>query len=353
MSTGSLSSAIQDIISSTGYSTKRISIDPGSSLVTAVENTSKAVADLAGQEDGPARDHQDQIVTAKQNSELIQGLRNEGFEVKKPFSKRSQSQSKIESVIKSFKICLKATMLPWTSPLSIVSFVNVARRCAALLNSRPIALLPPTLADPDEILSISPNSLTGPASATWWNLGAARHYSGQQALLQSHLTKFSKNFRVHYANKLYSNSNMATESALQIGDICLITDLSSNSGRSNPLPALGRIEKFLVPESRSQAVLKYHSGKVDRPISKLVRVVKADKEISKKGKTICPYVLADEDIQANWDEEDEEVEDPHEDLRDALQPLVPGTGRGQDVHGHQESVPPPSTGSHPQVSGFV
>ena len=135
--------------------------------------------------------------------------------------------------------------------------------------------------------------------------------------------------------------NMATESALQIGDICLITDLSSNSGRSNPLPALGRIEKFLDPESRSQAVLKYHSGKVDRPISKLVRVVKADEEISKKGKTICPYVLADEDIQANWDEEDEEVEDPHEDLRDALQPPVPGTGLGQDVHGHQESVPPP------------
>ena len=87
MTTGSLSSAIQDIISSTGYSTKRISIDPGSSLVTAVEDTSRAVADLAGQEDDPARDHQDQIVTAKQNSELIQGLRNEGFEVKKPFLK--------------------------------------------------------------------------------------------------------------------------------------------------------------------------------------------------------------------------------------------------------------------------
>ena len=189
-------------------------------------------------------------------------------------------------------------MLPGTSPLSIVSFINVARRCAALLNSRPIAILPPSLADPDEILSVSPNSLAGPASATWWNLGAARHYSGQQALLQSHLTKFSKNFRVHYANKLYSNSNMATESALQIGDICLITD-SSNSGRSNPLPVLGRIEKFLDPESRSQAVLKFHSGKLNRPISRLVRVVKADEEISKKGKTICPYVLADEDIQAS------------------------------------------------------
>ena len=94
MSTGALSSAIQDIITSIGYSTRRISIDPGSSLVTAVADTSEAVADLQDQADDPAEDHQDQLVTAQQNSELIQGLRNEGFEIKKPFSKRSQSQSK-------------------------------------------------------------------------------------------------------------------------------------------------------------------------------------------------------------------------------------------------------------------
>ena len=77
MSTGALSSAIQDIITSTGYSTKHISFDPGSSLVTAVEDTSEAVADLQGQADDPATDHQDHLVTAQQNSELIQGLRNE------------------------------------------------------------------------------------------------------------------------------------------------------------------------------------------------------------------------------------------------------------------------------------
>ena len=76
MTTGALSTAIQDIITSTGYSTKRISIDPGSSLVTAVEDTSEAVADLEGQDDDPAEDHQDQLVTAQQNSELIRGLKN-------------------------------------------------------------------------------------------------------------------------------------------------------------------------------------------------------------------------------------------------------------------------------------
>ena len=46
-------------------------------------------------------------------------------------------------------------------------------------------------------------------------------------------------------------------------------------------------------------------------------------------------MLADEDIQANWNEEDEEVEDRHEDLRAALQPHVPEEDAGQDVCGHQ------------------
>ena len=236
-------------------------------------------------------------------------------------------------------------MMPGTSPLTIVSFINVARRCAALLNSRPVAILPPSLSDPDEILSVSPNSLAGPSSATWWNLGAARDYSGQQALLQAHLAKFSRNFKIHYANKLYSNSNMATQSALQVNDKVLITDLSSNSGRSNPHPALGRIEKFLDLASRSQAVVKYHSGKVDRPVSRLVRVVKADEEISKKGKTICPYAIADEEIEAGWNEDNEDLhaqdeygmdtnhqdDDQQEELQGAPQVRVPEEDDEQDV----------------------
>ena len=76
ITTGALSSAIQDVITSTGYSTRRISIDPGSSLITAVEDSSEAVADLQDQADDQAEDHQNQLVTAQQNSELIQGLKN-------------------------------------------------------------------------------------------------------------------------------------------------------------------------------------------------------------------------------------------------------------------------------------
>ena len=63
MTTGYLSSAIQDIITSTGWSTRRISINPGSSLVTSVEDTSAAVEDLHDQAD----DHQDPAITTQQN----------------------------------------------------------------------------------------------------------------------------------------------------------------------------------------------------------------------------------------------------------------------------------------------
>ena len=109
--------------------------------------------------------------------ELISGLRNEGFEVKIPFSKASFHQAKIESIIGSFKTAFRATQLPGSSPLSIVTFIIVIRRCSAFLNSRPIAILPPSLADPDEILSVSPASLTGPASSTWWSLGSSSYYA--------------------------------------------------------------------------------------------------------------------------------------------------------------------------------
>ena len=63
MTTGALSSAIQDILTSTGWSTRKISIDPGSSLITATEDTSGAVADLQDQAGG----HED-------NTALITGL---------------------------------------------------------------------------------------------------------------------------------------------------------------------------------------------------------------------------------------------------------------------------------------
>ena len=61
MTTGSISAAIQDIIIANGWSTRRLSLDPGSSLVTAVRDTSKAVADLQDEE----KDHDEEAVSLK------------------------------------------------------------------------------------------------------------------------------------------------------------------------------------------------------------------------------------------------------------------------------------------------
>ena len=96
MTTGSLSAAIQDIITTNGWATRKLSIDPGSSLVTAVQDTSEAVADLKDEEE----DHEEATVDKQRAKELLNGLRNEGFEIKIPFGKASFHQAKIKSIIK-------------------------------------------------------------------------------------------------------------------------------------------------------------------------------------------------------------------------------------------------------------
>ena len=85
LSTSSVSSAIQEISSSTGWNTKRISIDPGSSLVNGIKKTNAEVANLQQQAD----DHEEQEVPVSQSVDLMQGLKKEGFEVKQPFAKNS------------------------------------------------------------------------------------------------------------------------------------------------------------------------------------------------------------------------------------------------------------------------
>ena len=96
---------------------------------------------------------------------------------------------------------------------------------------------------------------------------------------------------------------MATRSELQLNDIVLITDLSSNSGHSSPHAALGRIISFL-DDANSQAVVKYHGGQVDRPVGKLVRIVKAGEQISEKGQGICPLSQENEEIQEAWNDDE-------------------------------------------------
>ena len=96
---------------------------------------------------------------------------------------------------------------------------------------------------------------------------------------------------------------MATRSELQIDDI------SSNSGRSSPHAALGRIISFL-DDAKGQAVVKYHAN--GHPTQ------------------------ANEEIQEAWDDEEEE-----EALQDAPEEH-PGQGDDVEVQEVQRHLP----GSH-------
>ena len=81
---------------------------------------------------------------------------------------------------------------------------------------------------------------------------------------------------------------METRSDLKLNYVVLVTDLANTSIRGIH-PALGRITGFLDPETKSQAIVQYSTqitpkSTVNRPISKLVRIVKADETIPAKGK---------------------------------------------------------------------
>ena len=71
--------------------------------------------------------------------------------------------------------------------------------------------------------------------------------------------------------------------------------------------------------------------------------MKADEEISKEGKSICPYAIADEEIQAGWNEEEEEnLPAPEEDAAshqdDDEHEELPGTPQLR-VQGEEDEVP--------------
>ena len=102
--------------------------------------------------------------------------------------------------------------------------------------------------------------------------------------------------------------------ALELNDVVLITDLASNNTRGIH-PALGRIIGFLDPDKKSQAIVKYSNGQIDRLISTLVGIVKANEIIPAKGK--CFYPLAEVDEQVQESHEDQEEGPPGPDDLDA------------------------------------
>ena len=154
---------------------------------------------------------------------------------------------------------------------------------------------------------------------------------------------------------------MVTDSALQEDDIVMITDLASNSSRGIH-PALGRIVGFLDPDRKSQAIVKYSNGKVDRPVSKLVRGVKAKETIQDKGKCFCPLAEADEQVQDDHEEllepgdmdmaASRQDEEPQYGLPGTADVLVPVEDEGAQRHLPFQPSPLPEEPLHQAVEGI-
>ena len=163
MSTQSVHSALVEIMMKQGWRTKKISLDPGSSLVPAIVKTGKEIQEIAEEEDvqeNPEEIDEEVAVT------LVTGLRKEGWTVRTPYATSSWRQAKVESSIKTFKRTFKAAQMPGTTPLTIVSFSRCVQNCASLMNTRPIVILPPSLSDPDKLMTVSPSSLCGPSDSS-------------------------------------------------------------------------------------------------------------------------------------------------------------------------------------------
>ena len=135
---------------------------------------------------------------------LMKGLQDQGFQIRTPGAKFSACQAKIKSTIAAFKRCFKSSQLPGTVPLNnktahilavsekVTTFSRTAKMCAALLNTLPIVLLPPTLADPEELMTLSPSAIRGPADSEWFSLGQSLDYRGQHALQAQALNRLKK-----------------------------------------------------------------------------------------------------------------------------------------------------------------
>jgi len=187
--------------------------------------------------------------------------------------------------------------MPGTStPLTVTSFGRCVRLSANLLNLRPIVLLPSTAADPHELVAASPTSLRGPAHCQWAPLGAGRDYSGQAAIIQQQQQQFRKNWIKFYSRRLRATHQMAPDGpGWQEGAIVLISDLASRSGRDHPHARLARITGWL-DKQKSQAILTYQGGTVNRPVGKLSLLLDADQEIPEKGLLFDPLIQADQTV---------------------------------------------------------
>ena len=320
MSTSSMIGACQEIFASNGWSTTRLCLDPGSSLAPGALKAMQARAD--SDEEAP---HEDEVMEEGARQRLVAGLRQQGFQLRPSYSKSPWRQGMVESTVGAFKKVLYAALKPGTTDLTVSSFGRTMRLCTAILNGRPIILLPISGRHPEEGLLCSPTSLRGPSHASWKEMAASRDARGQYAIIKRIEAKFQQNWAIFYSKRLRSNTKLASNhspaASWPEGCVVLVTDLASPAGRLHPYPRLGRLVKYLDKEKNHAWISTTSpSGQachVDRPIGRLVYLASHIDHVPQQGLYFDPMLEGDRaavaeeaDPQAQPEEEEQKAS-PH------------------------------------------
>ena len=290
-----------------GWKPQQLAFDAGSSLVPAAAAAAEGIHHWAGDddEDGEGGAHQQYELGQAAAAEVVRNLSASGYKLKPPRSKASYRQSSVESSIGSFKRTLLSSFLPGLPGMTVCTFHRAVQMSVALMNLRPVVLIPGGSADPGELVCASPSSLRGPSHAQWTPLGASRHFTGQMAIVAGQQMSFKRAFKTYYVKRLMLNHNMATtgKDQFSVGDIVMVSDLSSSQGQ-NPHPVVGIIKKFVDP-LHAQAVIAYGAGRsVDRPLQLLVKLVAAEEQVPEQGVLFDPFIQGDIELQEEQQEED-------------------------------------------------
>ena len=304
ISTQAVIGALQEIMCIAGWKTQRLALDPGSSLAPGAAQAMSARAD-----DLPdLPDEDDEEVAAGARQKLVHGLRQQGYDIRPTHAKASWRQAQVEATNGAFKKILYSSLLPGSADLTVASFGRCIRMCAALVNNRPVVLLPAGAQHPGEGMLCSPAALKGPSHAHWAECAAVQDARGQYAIVQHLEARFRKNWLIYYARRLRSNSKLGNVGEnWEAGSTVLIMDLPAKSGRIHPHPRLGIIKSFLDAE-KTQAAIEYvgaggNKQMLDRPVGNLVMLVRNNEPIPTDGFLFDPLIQQDEAILQSLKEE--------------------------------------------------
>ena len=307
LSTSTVLGGINEIFAASGWRTTRLCVDPGSSLAPAASRALSAGADMEEVEKDPEDEEKQE--SARQH--LVAGLQQQGFQLRPCYAKSPWRQAKVESTVQVFKKALYSSLRPGTTDLTVSSFGRLMRLSTAIVNGRPIVVLPEGDRHPGQGMVCSPTSLRGPSHAQWAEMAASRDARGQYAVIKQLEARFQQNWVTFYSRRLRLNTKLdrwrAPTDSWPIGSILLILDLPSRAGRLHPYPRLGMLEKYL-DDDKNHAWISYSGlhgrAYVDRPLSQLVYITSNITEVPEEGLYFDP--LLEGDLEALGGGEDEQ-----------------------------------------------